>query len=413
MKNPAAANPRTRLRRFPHTGLAAALLLLTWLLCEPRNIQAQSITWGGRFKTLNVHLEPAPKDWSDGGELSLNSLRLGMQADLPRNLRFETAIESIVLATHPSDLASLAENSRQRAVDLTESWGENHALKGQLQVDRFHLSGQTTHLEWDIGRQAIGFGRILLVSPLDVIAPFAPDAIDTEIRPGVDALKLLYYFGTSGEWGTYAVLGDESDDSSALMTLSWNTRGLDILSITGILRNRPMGGIGLAGDLGGVGLKTEIAVYGGKDLSSPEGDLHRVFTVAALECWYRFNGGLVLSCEYLYNGAGARRPADYGRVLLSAPIREGLSYLLGRHYVLIAPSYEIHPLITLSGLILWNLQDPSCLLRPAMNISLSDNLDLMLFWGFTLGAAPKSHTAARSEFGMHGDSGGFYLTWHF
>lgn len=192
MKNPATENAKNRPLRFPYSDLIAALVLLTWPFCVPHIVQAQNITWSGRFKTLNVHLEPAPKDWSAGGELSLNSLRLGMRADLPRNLHFESAVESILLATKPSDLAAQAENSRQRTVDLTESWGEGHSLRGQLQVNRLHLSGRTAHLEWDAGRQAIGFGRILLASPLDVIAPFAPDAVDTEIRPGVDALKLLY-----------------------------------------------------------------------------------------------------------------------------------------------------------------------------------------------------------------------------
>jgi hypothetical protein len=413
MKIPATENAKNHPRRFPYSDLIAALVLLTWPFCVPHVVLAQNITWSGRFKTLNIHLEPAPKAWSAGGELSLNSLRLGMQADLPRSLRFESAVESILLATNPSDLAALTEKSRQRAVDLTESWGEGHSLKGQLQVDRLHLSGRTAHLEWDAGRQAIGFGRILLASPLDVIAPFAPDAVDTEIRPGVDALKLLYYFGSTGELGAYAILSDESDDCSALMTLSWNTHGVDILGITGTLRNRPMGGIGLAGDLGGVGLKAEIAVYGGKDVSNPGGDLHRFFAIAALECWYRFDNGLVLPCQYLYNGAGADKPGEYARAMTSAPIREGLSYLLGHHYLLLAPSYEIHPLIDLSGLILCNLQDLSCLLRPEVNISLSDNLDLMVFWTFNLGRSPKSRVLARSEFGTRGDGGGVFLTWHF
>lgn len=246
-----------------------------------------------------------------------------------------------------------------------------------------------------------------------MIAPFAPDALDTEIRPGVDALKLRYYIGQTGELGAYAVLGERDNDCSGLVTLSWNTRGIDILSIAGLLRNRPMGGVGLAGDIKGIGIKMEATAYSGKNISHPEGDLHRLFAIAALEGWYRFSNGLVFTAQYLYNGAGAEKPDDYPQALNSAPVREGLTFLLGQHYLLLAPSYEIHPLVTLHGLGILNLQDCSCLLRPALNISLSDNLDLMLFWEFTLGRSAEGYRFPRSEFGARGEAGGLFLTWHF
>ncbi|ABA89615.1 hypothetical protein Pcar_2376 [Syntrophotalea carbinolica DSM 2380] len=392
---------------------AGILLLLYLSLLVPLSVHGRDIAWGGRFKSLYLHLEPAPGGWADGGEISSNNLRLTLKTDLPHNLTLETAVESSLMLAHPAGLAGFAENGRQRAVDLTASWGENHAVSEQLHIDRLCLSGQASHLEWSLGRQAIGFGRILLASPLDVIAPFAPDALDTEIRPGVDALKLRYYIGQTGELGAYAVMGEHADDCSGLATLSWNTRGLDILAITGLLRNRPMVGVGLAGDIGGIGIKMETAAYSGKKVSQPEGDLHRFFAIAALECWYRFGNGLVFTGQYLYNGAGADKPSQYPQALNSAPIREGLSFLLGQHYLLLAPSYELHPLVTLSGLGIVNLQDGSWLLRPALNISLSDNLDLMLFWGFTLGRSAKNLRFPRSEFGARGQTGGLLLTWHF
>lgn len=372
-----------------------------------------NLEWGGRFKSLDLYLEPGPKGWSEGGELSANSLRLTLRSYLPHELSLDVAVETGLLASHPAGLTRLPDDGGQRALDLTASWGQNNTFSGQIQVDRLSLSSRSAHLEWTVGRQAIGFGRILLFSPLDVIAPFAPDAIDTEIRPGVDALKIRGYFGQTGEIGAYAVMADHIRDWSSLLTFSWNTHEIDILGITGRLRERPMGGLGLAGEIGGLGLKTEATVYAGKHTSQPGGDLHSWFAIAAVEGWYRFDNGLVLTGQYLYNGAGADNPADYLRALDSAPIREGLSYLLGQHYLLLAPSYEIHPLVTLSGLAIWNMQDLSSLLRPAVTISLSDNLSLMVFWAVNLGKTPRNRFLARSEFGTRGDGGGAFLAWHF
>lgn len=390
--------------------------ILPWLLLAalagPPAV-AQESPWSGRVTSLNLHLEEGPTGWSDGGNLSFNGFRLRFNTDITGALSFETAVETGLLATDPAGLASFSDLTRYRVLDLTETWSEEHSVSAQMQVDRLSLSGHGDHLQWTLGRQAIGFGRILLVSPLDVITPFAPDAIDTEIRPGVDALKVQGYFGTAGEIGIVTVFGNNAGDGSALLTFSWNTHGIDILGLAGTLRERPMGGVGLAGDWAGIGIKAEMTAYSGKEVTATDGDLHKFFVIGALEGWYRFANGLIVTGQYLYNGAGTAHSSGYAGALASAPVREGLTFLAGQHYLLVAPSYEIHPLVTLSGLLIWNLKDLSALLRPSVNISLSDNLDLMVFWGFALGRSPRDAFRARSEFGSRGDTGGLFLSWHF
>ncbi|NIQ96127.1 MAG: hypothetical protein GWO11_03105, partial [Desulfuromonadales bacterium] len=114
------------------------------------------------------------------------------------------------------------------------------------------------------------------------------------MRPGIDAVQLVRYFGLGGQIGATAVFSDDSDDHSLLATASHNQAGIDMLGIFGSLRDREMAGAGLAGSLGGLGLKAEAALYNGR-----EGDFHDEFTIAAAEAWYRFDNGLVLLLEYL------------------------------------------------------------------------------------------------------------------
>jgi hypothetical protein len=78
-------------------------------------------------------------------------------------------------------------------------------------------------------------------------------------------------------------------------------------------------------------------------------------------------------------------------------------------------SHDLHPLVTLGALGIWNLRDDSFLLRPLLRISLGDNLSLELFWSINRGASPKRNTSIirmvvqHSEFGSGGDGGGILL----
>ena len=177
-------------------------------------------------------------------------------------------------------------------------------------------------------------------------------------------------------------------------------------------------GGGIAGSVGTLGLKGEITIHKGREVNVPGGDLESSYLIGAVEAWYRFDNGMTLVTQYLYNGPGSDTPEEYPEILASAPLQEGLTYLLGKHYLLAAPSYELHPLATLQGLAIINLTDDSLLFRPMLDLSLSDNLSLQLFWTLHAGDKPEFVNpllppVVKSEFGLRGDSGGLFLKWFF
>lgn len=374
--------------------------------------------WGGSLRSLNLTGAEAPAELFPAYRLSSTRLRLESAWQGPSGWRVETAADHQLLGTDPAGIIPLPGDGVNRRFDLDHSWQHDAGWASRLQVDRLNFAWSGGHFDAALGRQAIGFGRILISSPLDIIAPFPPDALDTDVRPGVDALRATAYYGQDGQLGAVAVLGDVSHHDSYLAYWSDNHAGIDLLALGGELRERPMLGVGLAGSLGTLGLKGEAAVYEGEQVGTPGGDLHRHMLIAAVEGWYRFASGMTLVAQYLHNGAGAKDPADYPQAALSAPIQEGLTALLGRDYLLAAPSYELHPLVTLNGLLIWNLADASWLLRPTVAISLADNLSLELFWTHLAGRSPRQQPfplppEPRSEFGSQGDSGGFFLKWFF
>lgn len=397
--------------------LWAAVLLLVWLPISVAAEPLPDLRVGGHLKSLNLYLDRLPNT-TEEGLISSASFRLDLSGELFRRADFEVSVEQQLLWSDPPALVQLPQDSINWLVDAENSWNRNGRFESQLRLDRFNLHGEQAGIRWAVGRQAIGFGRISLFSPLDVIAPFPPDALDVDVRPGVDAVRLTHYFGLGGQIGGVAVFGDQPRHNSYLLTFSENLGNLDLLVLAGSLRDRPMIGFGLAGELGPLGLKGEVSWYRGTRVGLPDGDRRNNFAIAALEGWYRFDNGLMLISEYLYNGPGSNDPAQYLQTASSAPLSEGLSFLLGRHYLLLGPSYELHPLVTVNGLLIYNLQDSSRLIRPQLVVSLADNVQLDLFWAFASGDKNQHNTQTglsqgRSEFGEVGDSGGLLLRWYF
>lgn len=397
--------------------LCSAVLGLI-VLCPANPASAAVPQWSGSVKSLNIYGETAPAETFPAYKLSGNRLRLNLDWPLNRMIRLESSVDYQLLWTEPGGVVPLPENGVNRKFDLDTTWQHEDDWSSRLQLDHLNLRLRSDRLDLVVGRQAIGFGRIVIFSPLDIIAPFPPDALDTDVRPGVDAVRASAYYGLDGQWGGVFVNGDEARHNSWLMTWSDNSLGFDLLAIGGRLRDRPMFGVGLAGSLGTLGLKGEIAFYEGQRLDEPLGDLYSSFTIGAVEAWYRFDNGLTLIGQYLYNGPGSGDPDEYPFVAASAPLNEGLTSLLGRNYLLAAPSYEVHPLATLQGLLIWNLDDDSLLIRPTLSLDLGDNLELELFWAVNTGEKPQTIAnlplpSPRSEFGLRGDGGGFFLKWFF
>ncbi len=396
------------------------LLFFALLMCLPAAVAGELLSEtniGGHLKSSLLYLDRIP-GLSDDGRLASERFRLDLNSRLAEHYELEISLEQQLIWSDPSSLVALPQDSFNRIIDDEQSWNRNGRFEMQLHFDRFVLGGEHAGLRWTLGRQAIGFGRISLFSPLDVIAPFPPDAIDVDVRPGVDAIRLQHYFGFAGQVGGILVFGDRPRHNSYLLTLGENYYNLDLLFLAGSLRGRPMAGVGLAGELGPLGLKAEVSCYRGTEVGKPAGDLRDAFAIAALEGWYRFDNGLVLLGQYLYNGPGSNNPKKYRLVASSAPLQEGLSFLLARHYLLLGPSYELHPLVTANGLLIQNLQDSSSLMRPQLAISLANNLQLDLFWAFAFGKKPQPDSVTdfpvvRSEFGSAGDSGGLLLRWYF
>nr|WP_320048327.1 hypothetical protein [uncultured Desulfuromonas sp.] len=301
--------------------------------------------------------------------------------------------------THPS-----------QAVDLSKRDGEDDHNTSQLDLDRCALSTTLGRHQITLGRQAIGFGRITLYSPLDIIAPFAPDALITDVRPGIDALRWNVNLSASSQLQAIQIWGEDTTGNGTLVAFETLRNWGDLLLLGGELAGRPMFGLGVAGQWHGVGIKAEAATYGCKPRDEGK-DPHDKFTIAALELDARLFADIYLTIDYLFNGCGSDHPKDAAMLLSSAFYQEQRAYLTGRHYLVSSLSAELHPLITMELFTLINLGDGSVLVRPGLNASLSDNLSLDLHYAWMVGK--QSASVPKSEFGDQGDLATLFLSYYF
>lgn len=85
---------------------------------------------------------------------------------------------------------------------------------------------------------------------------------------------------------------------------------------------------------------------------------------------------LYVVAEYQRDGLGAARPAELPAVALSAPAARAELQVFGRDVAAGQVSYQMHPLLTANLLTLWNLNDGSALVAPALSYSAGSNLTL-------------------------------------
>lgn len=309
------------------------------------------------------------------------------------NLRFDVhwaiALQSAGVS---SDLPGLSTGVGLQAPELLPlSWNPDtgDALQIRHRIDRLSLSYKWPGLALSLGRQAISFGVGHVFSPLDVVNPFHPATIDTEYKPGVDALRLDMYAGMAGHLslvGAWAgpTLGQHADfqmQDVILATAGQATVGItDLLGFAGWVRNEPVVGLGTVSALGPVGIHAEASLTLPKDQSP--------FVRAVVGADGRPTATTSLSGEVYLQTFGAKDPQDYLAQLDSPRFTRGEVWQMGQWYAALSVAQEIGPLLYANLSLISNLRDPSALLATGASWSVADNADVVFGGYFGLGPAP-------------------------
>lgn len=259
-------------------------------------------------------------------------------------------------------------------------------------LDRLFFTIMLPFADLYIGRQAIAWGSAHVVNPTDVIAPYSFNELDTEERRGVDAIRLRIPLGIMDELDLGFVAGHEFawEQSAFYARTKFNLWSTDLsLLVLGFRQNLLMG-FDVTCAIGGAGVWLEAACIIPEILKpEQEREDESACVGISLGADYSFSGELYGFIEYYFNSAGSLQPEHYIENLNSQVFRDGAVYFMGQHYIHLGFTYQIHPLIPLTGLIMWNVTDLSLMILLSVEYNIAENIYLTAGAYVGLGAHPE------------------------
>jgi len=352
---------------------------LLWLVAGAAQAQEPRL-FTGYYQ--NVPLWSASNALVPGGVSDFNRFRISAEPSIG-DFSFELAYEQ-VLTLRENEGRGLfvgAVPSGGEWLELQWTLEDSEHVLWQHRFDRMKVAwAPTTSFRIDAGRQAVSWATTLFLTPSDPFSPFNPADPFREFRAGVDAVRMRVYPGPLSEVDvvvrpTKSAVGEEL---TALGRGLATVRGWELSGWAGVLYDEAAGAFGASGSVGAWALRGEGTLRDQDEALVFRGSigLDRRFTVSGRDLFF------VL--EYQRDGFGASGEEDYARVLESDPFLRGELQVLGRDEAAVQTSYQLHPLWSLQGLLLWNLRDGSALVSPSFAYSASDSAAVSggLFFGF-------------------------------
>ena len=269
-----------------------------------------------------------------------------------------------------------------RWLDLSQRLHRGEAEDVVQRLDRLHLTWTGERAVLRIGRQALSWGNGLFYNPMDFFNPFDPAAIDTEYKTGDDMLYGQYLLDSGSDWQAVAVqrrdAGGKAGADARSFAIKYHgfaaTREFDLLLAQHF--DQRMVGIGGSSNLGDAVLRADLVLTDGLD------DWESSAVVNTSWSWIAWGHNMSGSLEYFFNGFGLRE-SEYGAAGflnaadLVARLRRGELFTVGRHYLASSIGIELHPLLTATPTLFWNLDDRSALAQLNLSWDLAENTRLL------------------------------------
>ncbi len=261
---------------------------------------------------------------------------------------------------------------------LNFNWweGENNLMNTQF--DRAYIEYVYKNFELSIGRQRVNWGRSLVWNPNDIFNAFSYYDVDYMERPGSDAVRAKYYFGTASLAELVTKL-----DSAKNLTLAglykFNKWSYDIQFMGGYVDGQDFViGTGWEGNVGSVAFRGEASYYRSKKSFA---DTCGVF-LASVGFDYLVGNKLTIQWEFLYNDPKTLIDINQNPTAIFQAPATSKSLSFSEYNLFANLSYIVNPILTanLAGMYYPDYQ--GFFLMPAIDFSISSNLYISLMYQY-------------------------------
>jgi len=339
------------------------------------------------------------------------SSALDLQADLRLNLRasrdrwsFESGYQlallqgdsieysrNLPLAPVPA-FGSLPGDGR-RLFDLSSDLRHDDRFAAVHRLDRlwFGYAGEKAVLRF--GRQAITWGNGMYFTPMDIVNPFDPTAIDTEYKGGDDMLYGQYLTDAGNDVQGAVVVrrdpqpgGVRARESTAAVKYHRTLPRSEFDVLLARSYGNWLGGIGGIRNVGGAVWRGDVVLT-----DEESGVVAQLVTNLSYSwAWHERNMSGVI--EYYFDGFGQHGRAYDATALAGNPgllarLARGEAFTVGRHYVAGGVVIEMTPLWQLTPNLLVNAGDRSALLQIVSRHDVSDGCTLLAALNVPVGPA--------------------------
>lgn len=292
---------------------------------------------------------------------------------------------------------------RQLAQDWSSDIGAASSTRIGHELDRAVYKRRFDNLTLSLGRQPIDWGRGRFWQPLNVFGAFAPTDLDTDFKPGIDAVVLDWYPSAFSSVSAAYVLAphDQSgiENSGAVHYRRQLGETSELSLLTGRVIGNNLVGAAFETDWAGIGWRIE-----GLHSHLQQTDENAVFWIAGLD--YQFKDGTLVSAEWYDNSRGATRESALAGLQTDRLVVYGLQPYLGRKVLGLSVQRDITPLLRGNYTLLVSaLNDAGSQLATSIlhqfNLvySVSDESDLLLSLLLSQGKGLNSLGDPQSEFG--------------
>ncbi len=274
-----------------------------------------------------------------------------------------------------------------------------------LTIERFYLDCYLKRVDFRLGRQAVNWGSAQIWNPTDLFREFFLTDYWAE-RKGINAARAFVPLPGNSWLAAVAATGDTSiSDNRYGLKLGTTWMDADIAGVfmADTVTDRLVGGVDIKGQLG-IGYWLEGAWFFPRDRDR---DDHLEFVVG-VDYSFPLKDGLIIAAQYYYDGSGERHREDYdwlnyiARFNLAqeyASLMDTLgledydlldyitSFNLARDYASLTASLAWNDEVSLSLLLISNLDDGTGIVTPYLNLFLPFNLQLSL--GANLSVGPE------------------------